>query len=180
MTPTLGVPGPILTIPQSEQQNMRSISSPTFSGSSSPDHDFAKVANATLSAHTSATEDLLSSPYAIPFPSLRSYFQPIFQLESNSSAIAFSPRSIRPCFTLDEAERLLASFQGNVNFWYPIVSKTTLQNLFEKVRNGFVGNTCEDCAALLVMALGAASELIHLVHSNTDNNGFETRRHQRN
>jgi hypothetical protein len=65
-----------------------------------------------------------------------------------------------------------------VNFWYPIVSKTTLQSLFEKVQNGFSGNTCEDCAALLVMALGAASELIHLVHSNSENSGFETRRHQ--
>lgn len=41
-----------------------------------------------------------------------------------------------------------------------------------------MGNSCEDCAALLVMALGAASELIHLVHSDSKNNGFETRRHQ--
>lgn len=162
----------------SEQQNIRSIASPTFSDSASPDHDFAKVANATLSAHTSATEDLLSSPYAAPFPSLRSQFRPIFQLESKCPPLPFSPRSIKPCFTTDEAERLLASFQSNVNFWYPTVSKATLQDLFEKVRNGFVGNSCEDCAALLVMALGAASELIHLVHSDTKNNGFETRRHQ--
>jgi len=136
------------------------------------------VANATLSAHTSATEDLLSSPFATPFPSLRAQFRPIFQLESNCPSIPFQPRSIRPCFTSEEAENLLASFQNNVNFWYPTVSKSTLQRLFEKVRNGFVGNSCEDCAALLVMALGAASELIHLVHSDNKGGGFETRQHQ--
>lgn len=35
-----------------------------------------------------------------------------------------------------------------------------------------------ECAALLVMALGAASELIHFVHSGNENNGFEIRRQQ--
>ncbi len=81
-------------------------------------------------------------------------------------------------FTIEEAERLLTSFQKNVNFWYPIVSKATLQTLFEKARNGFAENTCEDCAALLVMALGAASELIQLVHSNEKSHGFESRQQQ--
>ncbi|CZR54162.1 related to C6 transcription factor [Phialocephala subalpina] len=94
------------------------------------------------------------------------------------SLIPIQPRSIRPVFTTDEAERLLTSFQRNVNFWYPTVSKATLQTLFEKVRNGFVENTCEDCAALLVMALGAASELIHVVYSQTESRGFELRQQQ--
>jgi hypothetical protein len=73
---------------------------------------------------------------------------------------------------------LLTSFQRNVNFWYPTVSKVTLQVLFEKARNGFVGNSCEDCAALLVLALGAASEFIQLVHSDTESLGFESRQQQ--
>lgn len=39
-------------------------------------------------------------------------------------------------------------------------------------------NTCEDCAALLVMALGAASELIYVVYSQTGSPGFESRQQQ--
>jgi hypothetical protein len=66
----------------------------------------------------------------------------------------------------------------NVNFWYPTVSKSTLQTLFEKMQNGFIGNSCEDCAALLVLALGAASELIKLAHSGGEHRGFESRQHQ--
>jgi len=165
-----------------QQQNLqqRAVTSPRFSDPSSPDNsDFAKVANATIpSTHISATEDLLISPIAAPYPSLRAQFRPIFLLESRCPAIPFQPRSIRPVFTTSEAERLLNSFQRNVNFWYPTVSKATLQNLFERVRNGFVENTCEDCAALLVMALGAASELVQLVHSSTKSHGFESRQHQ--
>jgi hypothetical protein len=65
-----------------------------------------------------------------------------------------------------------------VNFWYPTVSKTTLQFLFEKAQNGFVDNTSEDCAALLVLALGAASELLTLIYSNDEHSDFESRRHQ--
>jgi hypothetical protein len=66
----------------------------------------------------------------------------------------------------------------NVNFWYPTVSKATLQILFEKMQNGFTGNSCEDCAALLVLALGAASELIKVVHSSGERRNFESRQHQ--
>jgi hypothetical protein len=58
------------------------------------------------------------------------------------------------------------------------VSKATLQILFEKMQNGFIGNSCEDCAALLILALGAASELIKLVHSSVEPRGFESRQHQ--
>jgi hypothetical protein len=130
------------------------------------------------STHISATQDLLSGSFAAPFPSLRAQFHPIFLLESQCPPILLQPRSIRPVFTTDEAERLLASYLRNVNFWYPTVSKATLQILFEKVRNGFMENTCEDCAALLVMALGAASELIHVVYSQTGSLGFESRQQQ--
>lgn len=35
-----------------------------------------------------------------------------------------------------------------------------------------------ECAALLVVGLGAASEYINLVNSGAENSGFETRRHQ--
>ncbi|KAL2070835.1 hypothetical protein VTL71DRAFT_13861 [Oculimacula yallundae] len=165
-------------------RKQRAISSPRFSDPSSPEsNDFAKVANATIpSTHISATENLLSSNIAAPYTSLGAQFRPIFQLESRSPALPFQPRSIRPVFTVSEAESLLTSFQTNVNFWYPTMSRPTLQNLFERVRNGFVENTCEDCAALLVMALGAASELVNLVHGSIDgegkNQGFEGRQQQ--
>jgi hypothetical protein len=85
---------------------------------------------------------------------------------------------MRPVFTTEEAERLLTSFQLNVNFWYPTVSKAMLQTLFEKMQNGFIGNSCEDCAALLVLGLGAASELIKFTHSSEKHRGFESRQHQ--
>lgn len=165
-----------------QQQNpqYRAATSPRFSDPSSPgNNDFAKVANATIpSTHISATEDLLSSDFAAPYPSLRAQFRPIFLLESRCPAIPLQPRSVRPVFTVDEAERLLNSFQKNVNFWYPVISKSTLQNLFGRVRNGFVEHSCEDCVALLVMALGAASELVQLVHSSTQSPGFESRQQQ--
>jgi hypothetical protein len=165
---------------KNDQQRIRSISTPRyFSDTSSPKDDFAKVANATIpSTHTSATEDLLSSSIAAPFPSLRAQFQPIFLLESNASPFLRQSRSIRPVFTSQEAERLLESFQSNVNFWYPIVARATLNILFAKVQNGFISNTCEDCAALLVMTLGAASELLNLIHSSGQPQGFESRQKQ--
>lgn len=53
-----------------------------------------------------------------------------------------------------------------------------MQILFEKIQNGFTGNSCKDCAALLVLALGAASEFIKLVHSSVEPRGFESRQHQ--
>ncbi len=138
------------------------------------------MANAIIpSTHISATEDfLLSSLFAAPFPSLRQQVKPIFQLENHCPPIPFHPRSIRPVFTTEEAGHLLSSFQANVNFWYPIVSKATLQNLFDRAQNGFIDNSCDDCAALLVMALGAASEFVNLVHNHDGPHDFESRQHQ--
>ena len=118
------------------------------------------------------------SPFAASFPSLRTIFRPIFLLEKNRPPIPFQARSIRPVFTTDEVQRLITSFQNNVNFWYPTVSKITLQCLFERAQNGFVDNTCEDCAALLMLALGAASELIKPVHLENEQPSFEARRRQ--
>lgn len=51
--------------------------------------------------------------------------------------------------------------------------------LFDRVQNGFTENSCEDCLALLVLALGAASELV-VKHANSEDDyrSFDSRQQQ--
>ncbi|KAH8646572.1 putative C6 transcription factor [Tricladium varicosporioides] len=161
-----------------EQQRTPSFSPQFLSESVTSDQELDKVANASLPSHVSATEDLLSSPLAQPFPSLIEQFKPIFHLESHRPPMSFSYRFTRPVFTPEEASRLIASFQANVNFWYPVISKITLETVYEKVTTGFNDPTCEDCLALLVMALGAASELVKYASLDEDRRNFESRQQQ--
>ncbi|KAF4627492.1 hypothetical protein G7Y89_g10663 [Cudoniella acicularis] len=161
-----------------DQQRTPSFSPQFLSESTTSDQDLDKVANASLPNHISATEDLLSSPLAEPFPSLIEQFKSIFQLESKRPSMSFQYRFTKPVFTPDEANRLISSFQATVNFWYPTVSKTNLEILFEKVQTGFHENSSEDCLALLVMALGAASELVKYASLDEDHRNFESRQQQ--
>ncbi|EPE25849.1 Zn2/Cys6 DNA-binding protein [Glarea lozoyensis ATCC 20868] len=152
----------------------RLISEPTPS-----DRDFDRVANASLPSHVSATEDLLSSTLAQPFPSLIEQFRPIFLLESRRPPLPFQSRFTRsPVFTPNEANRLIASFQSTLNFWYPVISKANLDVLFDRIQNGFSNNSCEDCLALLVLALGAASELVKYTNSDETYRSFDSRQQQ--
>jgi hypothetical protein len=81
-------------------------------------------------------------------------------------------------FTPNEANRLIASFQSTINFWYPVISKATLDVLFDRIQNGFSNNSCEDCLALLVLALGAASELVKYTNSDESYRSFDSRQQQ--
>jgi hypothetical protein len=81
-------------------------------------------------------------------------------------------------FTPHEANRLIASFQSSINFWYPVISKATLDILFDRIQNGFSNNSCEDCLALLVLALGAASELVKFANSEATYQTFDSRQQQ--
>ncbi|CAG8971420.1 hypothetical protein HYALB_00002002 [Hymenoscyphus albidus] len=147
--------------PTRSLQDRGSFSPNAITETTPSDQDFERVANASLPSHVSATEDLLSSTLAQPFPSLIEQFRPIFLLESKRTPLPFQNRFTRsPVFTPEEANRLIASFQATVNFWYPCVSKATLDVLFDRVQSGFTEGSCEDCLALLVLALGAASELV--------------------
>ncbi|KAG9236460.1 putative C6 transcription factor [Amylocarpus encephaloides] len=159
----------------------RSSYSPRLISETTPsDRDFDRVANASLPSHVSATEDLLSSVLAQPFPSLLEQFRPIFLLESKRQSLPFQGCFTRsPSFTREETSRLLASYQATMNFCYPVLCKATLDTVFDRVQSGFSNNSCEDCLALLVLALGAASELVKYTSSEDDYRSFDSRQQQR-
>jgi hypothetical protein len=60
----------------------------------------------------------------------------------------------------EELDCLLDSFERNVNFWYPTLSRTTRTEVEVRVLSNSLEEDVDSCLALLVMALGCASELV--------------------
>lgn len=62
--------------------------------------------------------------------------------------------------TKSEVERMVRSFERNINFWYPTMNQATLRELRMQISSGVFEETTRSCLALLVMALGCAGELV--------------------
>lgn len=126
----------------------------------------ASLENAVLdSMHTSTTESVLQWPHFDVFPSLRHDYVSIFELEQARPPVKMRAASILCPFVADEdMEGILDAFQGNVNFWYPTLSRHQLDKVRLMVKCFNAGaadqHTVESCLAHLVMALGCASQTV--------------------
>lgn len=120
------------------------------------------ISNATLSAfHASTTESILSWPQFSEFRDLiKDRGFSVFHLESTRPPLAQRPSAIQPYMTKSEVERMVRSFERNINFWYPTMNQATLRELRMQISSGVFEETTRSCLALLVMALGCAGELV--------------------
>jgi hypothetical protein len=114
--------------------------------------------------HTSATESILEWPSFDDFPALR--FEDgvsIFHLEHLRPAVPEKPAALYPYVSSDVVERIVNTFQRNINFWYPTMSKSKIRDLEAKINVGNLDHSCHSCLALLLMALGCACDSIATV-----------------
>lgn len=115
--------------------------------------------------HTSTTESVLQWPHFDVFPSLRRDYTSIFELEQSRPPVQMrSPSIVYPFVSDEEADAILGAFQNNVNFWYPTLTRQQLDNvrLMAKCFHAGVAEeyTVQSCLALMIMALGCASQTI--------------------
>lgn len=123
--------------------------------------DASGLDNAVLdSMHTSTTEAVLQWHHFDVFPSLRTDYQSIFHLERSRPALRLSQAALLPYLGDDDLAGILDAFERNLNFWYPTVSDGQLRAVRAIIAGGAPAeDSLESCLALLVMALGCASEV---------------------
>ena len=121
----------------------------------------SNLENAVLeSMHTSTTESVLQWPHFNVFPSLKAGYTSIFQLEQARSPVILDPISY-PYTSATEIEEVLESFEHTINFSYPTMSRSQIEKSRELIVSGVRGLDSADlCLALMVMALGCASQVV--------------------
>ncbi|KAL3463527.1 hypothetical protein BJX64DRAFT_116427 [Aspergillus heterothallicus] len=129
-----------------------------------------QISNAILSQyHSSTTESILAWPHFQDFHTLRqNYRGSVFHLESVRPALKHQWAGAAPYVSKSEVETILRSFDHNVNFWYPTLSRATRTEVELQVLSNALDQGISSCLALLVMALGCASQLIHSTSSATN------------
>ncbi|KAM0113244.1 hypothetical protein ACP6JB_001000 [Aspergillus fumigatus] len=159
------------------------ISPSTINGAHRADSPGDHISNATLSAfHASTTESILAWPHFNDFQSLREdHSFSVFHLESSRAPLAPRPTTVHPYASRSEIDRVVHSFQRNVNFWYPTMSVAQAAEVQVHIAAGVFGDSVKSCLALLVMALGCASELIcsYAAHEDPNSEELELRSHRR-
>ncbi|KAH8199777.1 hypothetical protein TruAng_006058 [Truncatella angustata] len=89
-------------------------------------------------------------------------------LEQSRPSLLMRSNSMYPYLSPVDLDAILDSFQRTVNFWYPVLSRTQLENTRLLVSQGLLESTdlVASCCAQLVMALGCAGDVVgSLVHS---------------
>ncbi|KAL4875253.1 hypothetical protein BJY04DRAFT_224223 [Aspergillus karnatakaensis] len=147
----------------------------TVESSHRPPSPRDQISNAILSQfHSSTTESILAWPHFKDSHSLRqNYRGSVFHLESLRTP--FKPKStgVLPYATKSDVQSILRSFEDNVNFWYPTLSRSRAAEIELRVLSGGLDESLDSCLALLVMALGCASELIHCSATDTSRSNLE-------
>ncbi|KAL2818585.1 hypothetical protein BJX63DRAFT_383451 [Aspergillus granulosus] len=128
-----------------------------------------QISNAILSQyHSSTTESILAWPHFQDVHTLRqNYRGSVFHLESIRPALKHQWAGTLPYLSKLEVDSILESFEHNVNFWYPTLSRATRTEVELRVLSNGLHEDISSCLALLVMALGCASQLIHSASSIT-------------
>lgn len=117
--------------------------------------------NAVLeSMHTSSTELILQWPHFDAFPTLRDSYLDIFHLEQSRPSIPTRTSTVYPYVSSVEIKAIIASFEHNVNFWYPTMSQTKIKEAQSKILDGDLDDSGSSCLASLMIALGCASQVI--------------------
>jgi hypothetical protein len=132
-------------------------------GSKSPEES---IQNAVISSdHTSATESILQWPHFDAFPSLRQNYIPTFILEQSRALVSERGVAIYPFIGPGDLNSIAQSFKRNVNFWYPTMSIAKIHELGLRISRGDVSNSTISTLALLVSALGCASQHVETYYS---------------
>lgn len=131
--------------------------------------------------HTSTTESVLQWPHFDAFPSIRRDYVSIFELEQSRPPFQMKTTSaMSPFVSDDEIDAILAAFQNNINFWYPTLTRKQLDNvrLVAKCFHAGVAEeyTVQSCLALMIMALGCASQTVAGLSSDKSLSEEELRR----
>lgn len=110
--------------------------------------------------HTSTTESILQWPHLKAFSSLHTNYVPTFQLEKSQPSLVIKKTVSYPYLTAEDTTAILDSFSHHVNFWYPTLSQSQLQ----QIRLSFGCSVPDEdsvaaCLGLLTMALGCASQV---------------------
>ncbi|KAG5983286.1 hypothetical protein E4U55_000364 [Claviceps digitariae] len=137
------------------------ISRTPTSGNDTRQDKASSFENAVLdSMHTSTTESVLSWHHFDNFPSLRNDYSSIFQLEQSRPSLAIKQSTIYPYVTSEDVDSILESFEHNVNFWYPTMSRRQIERTRTLIDSGVTPeDNIDACVALLAMALGCASQV---------------------
>ncbi|KAG5949932.1 hypothetical protein E4U53_005631 [Claviceps sorghi] len=154
------VDSPSVTDAESARTSYPISRTPT-SGNEARQDKTGSFENAVLdSMHTSTTESVLSWHHFDGFPSLRNDYSPIFQLEQSRSSLPIKQSTIYPFVASDEVDSILESFEHNVNFWYPTMSRRQIEQTRSLINSGVtLEDSIDACVALLTMALGCASQV---------------------
>lgn len=89
----------------------------------------------------------------------------MFYLESQRSSFKHRPTGTLPYVGKAELDNILQSFEHNVNFWYPTLSRNRSTEVEIQILSNSLDEGIPSCLALLVMALGCASKLIRSISS---------------
>ena len=118
--------------------------------------------NATISTlHTSTTESILAWPNIDAFPSLRlEQGSSIFHLERSRLPRPQRPNTVYPYTSEKDVQQIVAAFQESINFLYPTMPLAQSRHLQARIHIGDFDDSTYVCLALLVMALGCASDAI--------------------
>lgn len=121
--------------------------------------------NAILSAqHTSTTESVLTWPCFDAFPNLHKQYQSIFALEQLRPKYGAEGLAQQlPDQSAEEVHRAVRSFQDTINFSYPTATSEQLANVSNRIIEGNLNDSIEWSQALLIMALGYASQVVQTV-----------------
>ena len=129
--------------------------------------------------HTSTTESVLQWPHFDQFPSLKADYIPIFHLEQSRHALVVASSPIYPYVTQEDVASILDSFQQNVNFWYPTLSQSQIKKISHSLSAGApTDDSMDSCLALLVMALGCASQVTSRLNTETPLTSEDRRQRQ--
>lgn len=110
--------------------------------------------------HTSTTESVLSWHHFDSFQSLRNDYSSIFQLEQSRPSLSIKQSTVYPYVTSEDVDSILDSFEHNVNFWYPTMSRCQIERTRSLINSGVtLEDSIDACVALLAMALGCASQV---------------------
>lgn len=102
-------------------------------------------------------------------------------MENSRTPILENTTVMYPYACEDEIGSIVRAFQQNVNFWYPTMSKSKINELETKIKKGNLDQSTHSCLALLMMALGCASRSLvsTFMNDDVDSEESEYQRRQR-
>ncbi|KAK6212216.1 C6 zinc finger protein [Colletotrichum tabaci] len=117
--------------------------------------------NAVLdSMHTSTTESVLQWPHFDAYPTMRDGYVSIFHLEQSRPPVKTRSTSMYPYVTAEDIGAIIDSFEHTVNFWYPTMSRSQLDQVRDLISDGIPEeDSILVCLALLTMALGCVGQV---------------------